>query len=37
MNEQELAGILQSDMKLWEVSEQSVNDKGPLIVKTEVP
>jgi len=37
MNAVELNEILQSDMKLWDIAEKTTNDKGQLIVKTELP
>jgi hypothetical protein len=37
MDVQELSGILQSDMALWDRAEKSTNDKGQLVVKTELP
>lgn len=37
MNAVELNEIMQSDMKLWDMASKSQNDKGQLVVKTELP
>lgn len=37
MTEIELGNILQSDMKLWDMAVKNFNDKGQLVVFTELP